>query len=136
MRADTTYFASPPQRLSTTLTQSKVLDLPSVLELLHLPDRHFDRLAGLDSVTVVEIDMIDSQTTQGLLARGLNVFWFIADAALAGLGIDEVGEFGGEEDVLPLSWVSFEPAVVERWTSVGVSPGLGCWNSSRRPKEA
>lgn len=101
------------QRFGAAFAQAEIFDFAAVLKFLHLRDGDFDGLRGLHAVAVVQVDGVDAETFQGFLAGCVDVFGFVADAALAGLGVDEVGEFGGEEDLLALSGVLLEPFAEE-----------------------
>ena len=80
------------------------------MQLLHDFDCDFDRLLGIRTMHVVQIDVVRLQTLQRFGALLTDVIWFVADRALAGLGVDVVGEFGGEEDCLASAGVAFEPS--------------------------
>jgi hypothetical protein len=61
-------------------------------------------------VAVVEIDVVDAETLERLVAGFPNIVRVIADYARA-VWSDRDGEFGGEEDVIALAG-SLEPSVV------------------------
>ena len=104
------YLASPPQSFRATLTQPQILDLTGILQFLHLPHSHFNRLAGHDTMAVIQINVVHAESLQRFVARLMDVLGLVADFALPRLRIHVIRELGGEKDVLPLARVGFEPS--------------------------
>ena len=62
----------------------------------------FDRDCGIYTMLVVEIDVVDAKTCQGLIAAGFDVFWAATDVHAAIIAFE--GKFGRKNHfVAPIS---------------------------------
>lgn len=62
-------------------------------------------------MAVVQVNAVNAQSVEGFVTGLSDVLGFIANAAFTGRGVDVVGEFGGEKDLLPGARIPFEPPV-------------------------
>jgi hypothetical protein len=116
-------LAGTAERLAAALRQTDVLDLALILQLLQLLNSLLNGSDTIEAwtqsvydfhaanngfviltVSVVEVDLLDLQSAEGLFASSTSVFRRAVNAAVAVL-VDLVGELGREEDLLTLPWV-------------------------------
>lgn len=110
LKRTSSHLASSPKSFGTALAQAQVLDLAGVLQFLHLLDRGLNWLAGVDSVGIVQVDLVDSQSLQGFLDGLLDVLGLVPRLPLSRGRIDPVAKLGCEEDVLSFAGILLEPA--------------------------
>lgn len=107
------HLAGSSKTVGTAFAQAQVLDLALVLQLLHGLDGGFDGLAGVQSMGVVQVDLVDAQPPQRLVAGLPHVLGLVPHGSRARLGIDKIAKLGGQEDVLALARVVLEPLAQE-----------------------
>ena len=113
-------LAGAAERVGAALAEAEVFDLASLLKLGHHADSLLDGDVGVDAVAVVEVDVVDAEALEGFVAGFADVVGVVADFAAA-IRRDEVGELGGEEDVVALAG-SLEPSIfweglLARWAT-------------------
>lgn len=101
-------FASASEAVRGTLAESQVLYLPLLLQLSHGADGLFDWSFAVETVAIVEVNLIDPEALQrfraglfAVLRRGIDLATSIWEPSVC--------EFGRQEDVLALIWVELEP---------------------------
>lgn len=101
-------FAGSAHCLGRTLAQTKVLDLTGLLELNHGLDGCFDGLLAVESVAVVEVNAVDAEAAEGLVACLTDVGRLVVHGTGAVRG-NVYCEFCGDEDLGAFSGFS-EPS--------------------------
>src|SRR5579859_2850769 len=64
----------PCEAIDAGLGKPQVAHLTRLDEFRHCPDSIFYRDIGIDAMLVIEVDMLDAQTRQRLIAAGFDVF--------------------------------------------------------------
>ena len=65
----------PADRLGAGFRQADMSDLAGFDEFLHRAHRLFDRRIGIDTVEIVEVDMVDAEPPQRPFAGCLCIVW-------------------------------------------------------------
>ena len=102
-------FAGAAEGFGGAFAETEVFDLACFFEFDHGLDGGFDGLLRIDAVAVVEVDTVDVQALEGLVACLADVGGFVADGAGA-VGCGVIGEVGGEDDLVSFA-CSLEPSV-------------------------
>lgn len=105
-----------------------------LLQIGHGLDRLLDRRLAIDAVAVVEIDSLDAQSLQALLARLLAVLGRGVDLTLhvLTLAYDLVGELRGEEDVVPLAGLEEPVALLPLCNDLKPTSFPSTWRAKTR----
>ena len=74
--------------------QSKEPDLAHLDEFLHRADGLLDRHIRVDPVLVIQVDVVDAEATQGVIASPVNILGSAADAHPGAVRVPYVAELG------------------------------------------
>ena len=97
-RRDRVDGVGAPDRRRRRLGEAEVAHLPLLHELRHRADRLLDRRLQVDPVLVVEVDRLDSETTERRLAGRANVRGAAVDAEELAVRAADVPELGRQHD--------------------------------------
>ena len=130
-------LAGTAKCVGTALAETEVFDFTGPLQLCHHADGLFDGDVCIDAVAVVEVDVVDTKTLQGLVARLTDVVRVVAYLTGA-IRSDPIGELCGKEDVVTLA-SSLEPSAVRKYLSaefvgevrLGAQSGLASMTTKR-----
>ena len=113
-------FLCPAQSVGADFTKSDVFDEAFFLKVRHGLDSMFDWGFAVGSVTVVQVDAIDTKARERSEA-GLADIRRVGTQLTGAVRVCHVGEFGGDEDVVPLA-SAFEPLTDELLTVLESTP--------------
>src|SRR2546427_1886145 len=96
------------QSLRTGFGHAEVTDFAFPNKFLHGANSVFDWRVGIDSMLVIEVDVIDAEPAQASLARAADIIGFSADTPSCGvIRIAHITEFCGEHDFVAASFNGF-----------------------------
>src|SRR6266576_833153 len=79
--------------------ESEILQLPLLDEIRHRPDSLFDWRLLIDSMLVIEIDVVDAEASERSFASLSDVRGASVDALPRAVGRTDVAELGRDDDV-------------------------------------
>jgi hypothetical protein len=82
------------------LRKTKITDLPGLHQLGHGAHRFLDRRVRVDPVLVVEVDVVDPEALERLVAGLPHIFRIASNAEIFAVLAADVREFGGKHDLV------------------------------------